>query len=205
MIQLIGMLDSPYVRRVAISLKLLNIPFEHRPLSVFRDFEAFSQINPLVKAPTLVCEEGEVLMDSSLILDYVEAIGLSEQSLMPISSADRQHALHLIGIALVACEKTVQIVYERTLRPPEKQHQPWLDRVTGQLVAAYGQLEQAVAQRSPWLMGDRPMQPDVTICVAWRFTQFIIADVIEASQYPHLSQFSAKAEQLPEFISTPLE
>ncbi len=36
--QLIGMLDSPYVRRVAISLKLLGLPFEHRSISVFRQF-----------------------------------------------------------------------------------------------------------------------------------------------------------------------
>lgn len=210
MMQLIGMLDSPYVRRVAISLKLLKMPFEHRPLSVFRNFEAFSQINPLVKAPTLVCQDGEILMDSSLILDYIETDRGAQSSLMPISlmptsQTDRQHALHLIGIALVACEKTVQIVYERTLRPAEKQHQPWLDRTTQQLMAAYDLLEPAVTQRSAWLIGDRPMQPDVTISVAWRFTQFIIPDVIEANQYPGLNQFSAEAEQLPEFVSTPLE
>ncbi len=205
MMQLIGMLDSPYVRRVAISLKLLDIPFEHRPLSVFRNFEEFSQINPLVKAPTLICKDGTVLMDSTLILDYIEAIDPSRYSLMPIGGTDRQQALRLIGIALMACEKTVQIVYERTLRPAEKQHQPWLDRVTGQLISAYDLLEQASVQPSPWLMGDRPMQPDITICVAWRFTQFIIPDVIDASQYPKLSQFSAQAEQLPEFVSTPLE
>lgn len=36
--QLIGMLDSPFVRRVAIALRLLDLPYEHRPLSVFRNF-----------------------------------------------------------------------------------------------------------------------------------------------------------------------
>lgn len=56
--QLIGMLDSPYVRRVAISLQLLGLEFEHRSLSVFRGFEAFSRINPAVRAPTLVCDDG---------------------------------------------------------------------------------------------------------------------------------------------------
>ena len=66
--KLIGMLDSPYVRGVAISLKCREIPFEHQqipfehqPLSVFRNFEEFSQINPLVKAPTLICDDGEKL------------------------------------------------------------------------------------------------------------------------------------------------
>ena len=118
--QLIGMLDSPYVRRVAISLRLLGIPFEHRSISVFSTFEQFRKINPVVKAPSLVCDDGEVLMDSTLILEYAEALAASNRSLMPTNLAERQHALRAIGLALAACEKTVQIVYERNLRPPEK-------------------------------------------------------------------------------------
>jgi glutathione S-transferase len=201
--QLIGMLDSPYVRRVAISLKHLGIPFEHLPLSVFRNVEEFSQINPLVKAPTLICDNGEVLMDSTLILDYIEAMA-GEKSLMP-HAASLQHSLRLIGIALVACEKTVQIFYERTLRPPEKQHEPWLDRIEHQLNAAYDLLEQAAAQRQPWLIANQIMQPDITVCVAWRFTQFVTPDVIDQVRYPELTKLSEAAEKLPEFVSTPLE
>jgi glutathione S-transferase len=59
--RLIGMLDSPYVRRVAISLEHLGVPFEHEAVSVFSTFEEFRGINPVVKAPTLVCDDGEVL------------------------------------------------------------------------------------------------------------------------------------------------
>ncbi len=97
--KLIGMLDSPYVRRVAISFQLLDIPFEHQSLSVFRTFDQFSKINPVVKAPTLVCDDGEVLMDSTLILEYGEAIASNGRSLMPRGRAERQHALHTIGLA----------------------------------------------------------------------------------------------------------
>lgn len=194
--QLVGMLDSPYVRRVAISLKRLNLPFEHRPLSVFRDFDAFSQINPIVKAPTLITDEGIVLVDSTLILEYLEAV--SAESLIPETS--RPQALRLIGLALMACDKTVQIVYERTLRPADKQHQPWLGRVTTQLQAAYGQLEQAANT----LTGEPLMQPEITVAVAWRFTQLYTADVITPATYPQLAKFSAQAETLPEFASTPV-
>uniref|UniRef100_UPI0019533B88 glutathione S-transferase N-terminal domain-containing protein n=2 Tax=Pseudomonadota TaxID=1224 RepID=UPI0019533B88 len=66
--KLIGMLDSPFVRRVAISLRLLGLPFEHAAVSVFRGFDEFQRINPVVKAPTLVCDDGTVLMDSTLLL-----------------------------------------------------------------------------------------------------------------------------------------
>lgn len=67
--RLIGMFDSPYVRRVAISLQLLDLRFEHQPLSVFRTFDQFQLVNPVVKAPTLICDDGEVLMDSTLIME----------------------------------------------------------------------------------------------------------------------------------------
>ncbi|HVC30701.1 MAG TPA: glutathione S-transferase family protein, partial [Steroidobacteraceae bacterium] len=146
--QLVGMLDSPYVRRVAISLQLLGLPFEHRSLSVFRTFDQFRAINPVVKAPTLVCDDGAVLMDSTLILDFAEALA-APRSLMPSGLAQRQAALRSMGLALAACEKSVQLVYERNLRPPEKQHEPWAARVIGQMHAAYAQLEAELAKRPP--------------------------------------------------------
>lgn len=72
--QLIGMLDSPDVRRVAVSLQLLEVPFEHRAISVFGTYKQFRQINPVVKAPSLICDDGSVLMESTLILDYTQSL-----------------------------------------------------------------------------------------------------------------------------------
>lgn len=207
--QLIGMLDSPYVRRVAIALQTLQIPYEHSQLSVFRNVDEFSQINPLIKAPTLVCDDGEVLMDSTLILNYVGKLASADtgayNSLMPTSMDDYQRALRLIGLGLNACDKSVQIVYERDLRPTEKQHQAWRDRVQTQLTAAYDLLEPYAAESVTWLIGDRLTQADITVCVAWQFTQFTSPDVIEPQRYPALAALSVKAEALPAFCSTPLE
>jgi glutathione S-transferase len=201
--QLIGMLDSPYVRRVAISLKLMGLPFDHRPLSVFRNFQEFQQINPAVKAPTFVSDNGTVLMDSSLILDYLEAIADPAKRLMPSDIDQRLTALKLIGLALLACEKTMQLMYETTLRPPDKQHQPWLDRVDRQLHAAYSALETRVSSADPWLLGTQIMQPDIAVAVAWRFTQYTTPQIIDEVDYPALHDFSQQAEELPEFIATP--
>src|SRR5689334_19402647 len=99
--KLIGMLDSPYVRRVAISAKCLGIDLEHESVSVFRHFEQFQQINPVVKAPTLILDDGMVLMDSTLILDYLESA--SGKSLLPKELPQRAQALRLIGLSLAAC------------------------------------------------------------------------------------------------------
>ncbi|HWX01588.1 glutathione S-transferase [Collimonas sp.] len=201
--QLIGMLDSPYVRRVAISLQLLGIPFEHQSVSVFSTFEQFRQINPVVKAPTLVCDDGGLLMDSSLILEYAEALAAPGKSLMPTAIGERLHALRIIGLALAACEKSIQIVYEHNLRPPEKQHAPWLDRVQGQLFAAYQALELEL-RKQPLEVSSRTInQAGLTTAVAWSFTQMMLPEIVVASDYPVLQAFSEKAEQLAEFIAAP--
>ncbi len=201
--KLIGMLDSPYVRRVAVSLQYLGVPFEHQSLSVFRTFEAFRAINPVVKAPSFVCDDGTVLMDSTLILDYAEHIATSQRALMPTAAGARARALRVIGLALAACEKSVQIVYERNLRPPEKRHQPWIDRVTGQLLAAYGALESELRKKPlPVERGDID-QAGISTAVAWYFTRLTIADVVPAADFPLLGAYSAKAEALPEFAAAP--
>ncbi|CAI2484473.1 putative glutathione S-transferase [Serratia liquefaciens] len=196
--QLIGMLDSPYVRRVAICLKLLEIEFEHQAISVFSGFDRFKAINPVVKAPTLVLANGQILMDSSLILEYAEGIAPSGRALLPNQGAARLNALQLNGLALVACEKTVQIVYEQQLRPQEKQHQPWLDRVQGQLQAAYAELEKQLPQSAL-----SPFMGSAEVSVAWGFTQLMLPGQISDQQHPTLAAFAAQAEQHPAFISTP--
>jgi len=203
--KLIGMLDSPYVRRVAVSMKLMGLPFEHESLSVFRTYDQFKAINPVVKAPTFVCDDGTVLMDSTLILDYVESIAPAGKRLMPAEGEARKEALRLIGLAMAGCEKGVSLLYERDKRPAEKQHQPWLDRVTEQANAAFAALERAAAKANPWLQGRSFNAADVAVACAWRFAQYYDSAEIPAARYPALVAYSARVEALPEFASTPLD
>ena len=199
--QLIGMLDSPYVRRVAISLRLQSIPFEHRSVSVFGGFAEFQRINPVVKAPTLLCDDGSVLMDSSLILQWLESAG--ERSLIPVDATQRLHTFRVTGLALAASEKTVQIVYERELRPPEKQHAPWLDRVHAQLLAAYAELEAAV-MNTPLDATEAGMtQAGISTAVAWHFTQMMLPGTVGVDHHPALAAYSAQAEALSAFRAFP--
>jgi glutathione S-transferase len=200
--QLIGMLDSPYVRRVAISLRVMGLSFEHRAVSVFSTFEEFHAINPVVKAPTLVCDDSTVLMDSTLILDYAEALS-PKRSLMPAGLAEQQQALRILGLALAATEKSVQLVYEQNLRPPEKQHAPWVVRVTGQITAAYAALEAEIQRTPPACDTGTIMQVGITSAVAWDFTQTMLPGLVAVAAHPALQALSARAEQLPAFLEHP--
>jgi glutathione S-transferase len=202
--KLIGMLDSPYVRRVAISAKCLGIPLEHESVSVFRNFEQFQQINPVVKAPTLVLDDGEVLMDSTLIIDYLEALAAPGNSLIPNDLEQRLRSLRLIGLALAACEKSVQLYYERNLRPEEIQYAPWVERVEGQLAAAYSALERELEKR-PLKTDGSIAQDGISLAVAWSFTNLVVPDQVEAARFARISAFTAYAEGLEVFVGTPID
>ena len=202
--QLIGMLDSPFVRRVAISMRLLGVPYEHNPLSIFRGYEAFRRLNPLVKVPTLVCDDGEMLVDSTLIIDHVES--LAGRSLMPAGASDRRRAQQLTGIALAAMEKVAQRIYELKVRPEEYRYAPWLSRLDEQLGAAIDAMETAAScDGNRWLVGAQLTQADVTTAVAWRFIAHAAPDAARGTPRPALDAFGARAESLPEFLACPLE
>ncbi|HHK0531373.1 TPA: glutathione S-transferase [Pseudomonas aeruginosa] len=200
--KLLGMLDSPYVRRVAISMDLYGAKFEHEPLSVFSSFEDFSKVNPVVKAPSLVLNDGSVLMDSTLILDYFETLSLPATKLLPWQPQALAVALRVLGLALAACEKAVQIVYEHNVRPAEKLHEPWLERITRQLLAACAELDSHFEVEPS--QTKRLDQASITSAVAWSFIQTMVPDVVKASDCPSLSAHATRLEQTDLFKRYPM-
>jgi glutathione S-transferase len=199
--RLIGMLDSPYVRRVAISLEFLGVPFTHEAVSVFSTFEQFQRINPVVKAPTLVCSNGDVLMDSTLILQFVEA-AMTGDSLWSRATDRMQREIRCTGLALAACEKSVQIVYERNLRPKSAQHEPWMERVRGQMLAAYAQLESELHSHAETYAGPRS-HACITTAVSWQFTQSMLSALVPAIEYPALQALAERMEATLQFRKYP--
>lgn len=203
--QLIGLLDSPYVRRVAISMRLHGIAHEHVVLSVFRQREAMQHINPTLKVPALILDDGTRLLDSSLILDWVEQQVEPDQRLLP-AGVERWRALEALGLALVVCEKAVQLYYEFTLRPPELRFDSWLERCSAQLHAALTQLE--CHAELAFTTADRPRQSQITAAVGLSFIRHIqqsmTQPLVQSGLYPRLEALTGWCETLPAFQQTPL-
>jgi glutathione S-transferase len=200
--KLIGLYDSAYVRRVAISMRVMGFSYEHVALSVFRNVDAFKLYNPLVKAPTLVLSDGQTLTESTFILDYLDERA-PERRLMPAAGPERLKALQTLSIALVAIEKAVTLVYETQLRPKELQHAPLLERYNGQLEAALDLLE----ARLPFAVtkGGALDQVAITSAVAYRFIEHYWPDLLLHGRHRALAALSAQCEQLPSFQATHFE
>jgi glutathione S-transferase len=157
-----------------------------------------------VKAPTLVLDDGEVLMDSTLIIDYLEALAAPGKSLIPNDLKQRLRSLRLIGLALAACEKSVQLYYERSLRPAQIQYAPWMERVEGQLAAAYSALEREL-EKQPLKTDGSIAQDGITLAVAWSFTNLVVPDQVDATQFARIRAFTEYAEGLEVFVGTPID
>lgn len=201
---LIGMFDSPFVRRVAISMKLLGFGFEHANWSVGRDFDRIRACNPLGRVPTLVLDSGESLFESAAILDYLDEQVGPERALLPRMGKARRDALQLLATATGAAEKGVVQVYERAFRPAEKMHEPWLARCRQQVAGGLTAIEQSCNRRGAgcWLIDDRITQADITVgCVATFLQDAVHVDM---PRYPGLQALSARCEAMPEFRSTRL-
>ncbi|MGJ8526191.1 hypothetical protein LMG33818_001939 [Halomonadaceae bacterium LMG 33818] len=197
--RLIGQLKSPYVRRTAIALRYLGIPFESEALSVFSDLERFSAINPLLKAPTLVCDDGTVLMDSTLIIDYLSQSHSTKTSLTPSSDALWLQDVRLNGLALTATDKAVQRVYEDRLRAEDKRDAKWIKRVEGQLENAWKEIDQLLGQWDSTPTDVSLSTGAITTAVAWTFSTHLLPEVISEWLLPNVNQWVATVEALPLF------
>jgi glutathione S-transferase len=201
--KLIGLFDSAYVRRVAVSMRLQGFAFEHIALSVFRHQEEMRKINPLVKVPMLVLDNGEKLIESNFILDYLDGEAAPEKRLIPASGSGRRQVLQKCAIALIGIEKSMQVYYDTNLRPSEFSYRPWVERCTVQMHEAFSMMEAEPV--SAVLSGAPITQADVTSAVALRFARYVNPTEFPIGRYPRLEQLSAYCEALPAFLETPLE
>lgn len=196
---LIGMYDSSYTRRVAIAMSLYGMPFEHRSWSVGRDFDRIRQYNPLGRAPTLVLDDGEVLTESAMMLDYLDDVVGSHRALMPATGIARRDAQRLIALATGAIDKAVLIVLERIFRPVEMHSEAWLSRCRTQVEGALGELDKACATRAgdDWLVGDAMTHADIAVaCYTTHLRESLPLDL---SPWPALREHVDRCEALPVF------
>jgi glutathione S-transferase len=203
---LIGMFDSPFVRRVAVSMNLLWVSFEHRNWSVGKDFELIRQFNPLGRVPTLVQPDGDTLFESGAILDFLDERAGAERALLPRSGVPRREALRIIAIASGAADKGVTQVYESAFRPPEKRYRPWLERCHAQMHAGLAELDRICQTRAgDWLVGNRISQADITVTCVYTFLGDALAINRDGLVYPGLHALAERCEAMPEFRTVKAE
>ena len=198
---LIGRYLSPFVRRVGTVLEHYRIRFEHRPVRVGgEDHEVIRRSNPLGRVPVLILDNGDVLSDSALMLDYLDTVAPRESRLAPLAGAeDRFRFLNALGVATGAAEKSVA-VYSELARPVERRHAPALDQASRQTRDALEWLEARVA--GPWMWGDSMTHLDVSTVCYWDFIRIGVPDLFATLDCPRIAGIATRAGELDAFRST---
>jgi glutathione S-transferase len=195
---LIGQYDSPFVRRVAIALRLYGIPYQHRPWSTFGDADRIAPFNPLRRVPTLVLDDGEALIESGAILDHLDEVVGPSRAIIPDSGAPRRHALKVCALATGLADKAVSLIYERVLHQATSDQ--WIERCRIQIADVLTVLEASRADRAtPYWFGDTIGHADIAVACALRFTSEAHPGLFDEQHWRTLAAHAARCEGLPEF------
>jgi len=198
---LIGQYDSPFVRRVAIAMRLYAIAFDHWPWSTFADADKLAAFNPLRRVPTLVLDDGEALIESTAILDYIdECVGPTKAMLAPHGDA-RRKALKICALATGLADKAVSLLYERVLR--KEPSQVWVERCRAQISGVLDAVEKSrAAHATSYWFGDAINHADIAVACALRFVREAHAGAFDERRYPALAAHATRCEALPAFRET---
>lgn len=196
---LVGQYDSPFVRRVAITLHLYGLPFERNPISVFSDAAEMARINPLVRIPSLVLDDGEVLVESGAILDYLDELVGPEQALTARFGQARRRMLQVMAVATGTIDKAGAAVYERHFHPGDKVNLEWVARLKRQVDGGLRWLEERLG--GDWFFDDKLSQADITTGALLGYLNLRFQEALHEGRYAKLEALSKRCEMLPSFIA----
>jgi glutathione S-transferase len=195
---LIGQYDSPFVRRVGIALRLYDLPFEHRPWSTFGDAGKIAPYNPLRRVPTLVLDDGEVLIESTAILDHLDETAGQSRAMIAENGPRRREALKVCALATGLGDKAVSLVYERLLH--REKSDVWMKRCETQIAGVLDALEaDRAGRKSAYWFGDAIGHADIAVACVIRFAREAHPGVFDARRWPALTAHAEQCEALPPF------
>ena len=196
---LVGQFDSPVTRRVGIVLHHYGIPFTRDTRSIFGDAAEIAKINPMIRIPALILQDGEVLIDSNAILDYLDEQVGHARALIPPSGPVRRKILQTTARAHACFEKSGALVYERIFHPADHVSLQWEARCQTQLAAGLAELEHRYV--GPWMCGDSLTHADIMLACAIGYMNLRLQSAFPPGAHPQLEALAARCEALPAFIA----
>lgn len=197
---LVGQYDSPFVRRVAVTLHHYHMPFERNTISVFSQAKKMQKINPLIRIPSLELASGEILIDSWAILDYLDELAGPARALTPIHGPERRKVLQAVALAAGTIEKAGAVVYERHYHPKKMLSEEWEARCLDQLKAGLTELEKNCG--TPWFFDLHMSQADVTIGCLIGYVKLRVPEAFPAKKFSKLHALSLHCEMREEFVKS---
>jgi glutathione S-transferase len=190
---------SPFARKVRIALLEKALAFETVIDNPWNAGAQAAAANPLGKVPVLFLDDGRSLVDSRVIVEYLESLGRAP-ALLPADPALRVAHRQLEAIADGVCDAVVLIVLERS-RPPTLQSGDWVRRQRSKVEAGVAALEDALAEHD-WFVADDFGLADVAVGCMLGYLDVRLPEFAWRAAAPGLERFSQRIFARPSFAST---
>ena len=189
---------SPFVRKVAIAARVLKLDHEIRsePADTVDPNDTVRRQNPLGKIPALVLEDGTVLFDSRVILDYLDHRA-GGGVIVPADPGARFAALRLQALADGIMDASILQVYEGRFRPAERHEPKWIELQAGKVTRALASLE-----ASPPAHAVVPHVGDIALACALGYRDFRFGGTWRQDHPRLVAWLEAFAARVPAFDAT---
>jgi glutathione S-transferase len=189
---------SPFVRKVRIAAGILGLDgrIKLEPADTVNPSDTVRAQNPLGKIPALVLDDGMVLFDSRVILDYLDHVAGGGR-IVPAEPNARFAAQRLQALADGLMDASILLVYEGRWRDPAKHEPKWVEHQTGKVARALASLEAA-----PPALGGTPDVGHITLACALGYRDFRFEGTWRKDHPQLVKWLDAFAAAVPAFAAT---
>lgn len=200
--KLIGSNASPYVRKVRVVMAEKKLDYTYVLEDVMSSDTKIGQFNPLGKVPCLVMDDSEVIFDSRVIVEYVDALS-PVGKLIPPSGRERAEIKTWEALADGLLDAALLVRYESVWpgRSPEQRSQAWMDRQLGKIKAALSAMSHGLSDK-PFCGGIHLSLADIAVGSALGYLDFRFPDINWRESHPNLAKLQEKLMQRPSFQQT---
>lgn len=198
--KLIGSLTSPFVRKVRVVLAEKKLDYAFELENVWAADTKIHLSNPLGKVPCLVMEDGSTMLDSRVIVEYLDTL-TPVCKLLPPTGRDRADVKCWEALADGVLDAAVAVRLERTLRPPEQQSEAWIERQMGKVHAGLAVMSEDLAE-SPFCKGNHYTLADVAVGCALGWLLFRFPEISWRDDYANLARLFDKLSERASFKDT---
>ncbi len=197
--KLIASKTSPYARKVRIVLAERHLDADYLDENVWSADTKIQLYNPLGKIPALVLDDGTVLYDSRVIVEYLDGVSPGSR-LIPENNRERAMVKRWEALGDGIADAGIAIFLERK-RPPAQQGAEWISRQFGKIEGAIAAAARELSDRK-FCQGDVFTLADIALACALLWVEYRLPEVAWRSTYPNLCAWVERIEVRQEFIDT---
>ncbi len=198
--KILGTPGSPFVRKARVFAAEKGIALEYVLDRPSDPGSRVAQFNPLGKIPVLVLDDGEVVYDSVVIVEYLEGVK-SAPRLIPADFRGRIAVRRWEALADGIAEASINISHEYGPMNDAQKRAAWVPRQRAKIERALAQFERGTAGHE-WLHGSAFSLADIAAGYAISYVDTSLGGLERKKRLPGLNEYAERLLARPSFRAT---